>query len=175
MSTVETTPTVDEPAAAVEQTETCRLCNGSGRIAVGPWGARPEKTECPECHGARTLPVGHAYADAGLLAPAPQPAADTERVHPCCKHCTEDPEYHAENPAHSHTVRCDRCGDYAEGYAAGLAAAPAADTERALAAQWADYFEQWDQSVGVEPLTPSLMCRILRGPKPFGIARGEEA
>lgn len=46
-------------------------------------------------------------------------------------------------------------------------------TEADVAAEWADYFEQHDQNVGAEPLTPMRMVRILRGPKPFGIERGE--
>lgn len=43
--------------------EDCRLCLGSGRIAVGPWGGCPPKKQCPECHGRRRLPVDHQYQD----------------------------------------------------------------------------------------------------------------
>lgn len=51
------------PPSSADGTETCRLCLGSDRIAVGPWGVRPPKKQCPECHGARTLPADHQYHD----------------------------------------------------------------------------------------------------------------
>ena len=41
----------------------CRLCNGSGRVAVGPWGSRPPKKTCPECKGAKIVPDDHVYQD----------------------------------------------------------------------------------------------------------------
>lgn len=37
--------------------ETCPTCNGSGRIAVGPWGRNPATTICPECGGKKIIPV----------------------------------------------------------------------------------------------------------------------
>jgi len=43
--------------------ETCRLCRGGGRIAVGRWGVNPSKTTCPECLGAKRLPADHPYQD----------------------------------------------------------------------------------------------------------------
>lgn len=35
-------------------------------------------------------------------------AAPAEQ-HPCCPHCPDDPQYHAENPPNSHTVGCSEC------------------------------------------------------------------
>lgn len=43
--------------------DACRLCRGSGRIAVGPWGRQPQKQTCPECLGGKTLPEDHRYQD----------------------------------------------------------------------------------------------------------------
>lgn len=37
----------------------CPTCGGSGRIAVGPWGARPPKKECPQCAGVGRAPRAH--------------------------------------------------------------------------------------------------------------------
>lgn len=31
--------------------EHCETCNGSGSVAVGPWGSRPQKEKCPDCDG----------------------------------------------------------------------------------------------------------------------------
>jgi DnaJ-class molecular chaperone len=57
--------TSDERTKDVRQVAqvTCRLCRGSGRIAVGPWGVRPAKKTCPECLGEKTLPEDHHYQD----------------------------------------------------------------------------------------------------------------
>jgi hypothetical protein len=56
-----------EPALVVEAapvtTETCRLCLGSGRIAVGRAGVNPPKKTCPACEGKRILPLDHDYHD----------------------------------------------------------------------------------------------------------------
>lgn len=30
---------------------TCQTCNGSGRVAVGPWGSRPRRVPCGDCGG----------------------------------------------------------------------------------------------------------------------------
>jgi hypothetical protein len=30
-------------------------------------------------------------------------------THPCCRHCPEDPQYHAENPPNSHDTSCPTC------------------------------------------------------------------
>lgn len=46
--------------------EDCRLCLGSGRIAVGPRGVRPPKKQCPKCHGHRRLSVDHQCPDPTL-------------------------------------------------------------------------------------------------------------
>lgn len=32
--------------------------------------------------------------------------------HPCCRHCPDDPEYHAENPPNSHETSCPTCDRY---------------------------------------------------------------
>lgn len=29
----------------------CETCNGTGKVAVGPWGVRPPKADCPDCDG----------------------------------------------------------------------------------------------------------------------------
>lgn len=50
----------EEPAP---EKETCRLCQGSGRIASGVWGVRPPKVTCPECQGEKVLPTDHQYQD----------------------------------------------------------------------------------------------------------------
>lgn len=46
--------------------EDCRLCNGSGQVAVGPWGARPPKATCPECEGRKQVSTSHVYADRNI-------------------------------------------------------------------------------------------------------------
>lgn len=28
---------------------------------------------------------------------------------PCCRHCSDDPDYHAENPPNSHETSCPTC------------------------------------------------------------------
>lgn len=69
------------------------------------------------------------------------------RKHPCCKHCVDDPIFHAENPPHSHEVRCDQCGDYAEGYNAALAQeASEAEVEAAARVLLADYTSEYDNA-----------------------------
>lgn len=47
---------VDTHGAAVDHDaepymEPCETCNGSGMVAVGPWGARPQRKRCAECRG----------------------------------------------------------------------------------------------------------------------------
>jgi hypothetical protein len=42
---------------------TCRLCRGSGRVAVGPWGSRPPRETCRECGGKGQVSLEHAYDD----------------------------------------------------------------------------------------------------------------
>jgi hypothetical protein len=43
--------------------ETCRLCRGGGRIAVGRAGVNPPKETCPECLGRRLVGPDHNYQD----------------------------------------------------------------------------------------------------------------
>lgn len=35
--------------------EECPTCNGSGMVAVGPWGSRPPRKRCPDCRGGVTF------------------------------------------------------------------------------------------------------------------------
>lgn len=36
--------------------------------------------------------------------------ADCDRgPFPCCRHCSDDPDYHAENPPNSHETSCTTC------------------------------------------------------------------
>lgn len=43
---------INEPEA-----EPCERCCGSGMVAVGPWGSRPPRETCPECHGSKLVPA----------------------------------------------------------------------------------------------------------------------
>lgn len=52
-----------DSAAAPTAIETCRLCLGGGRVAVGSAGVNPPKVTCPECSGNRELLVDHVYQD----------------------------------------------------------------------------------------------------------------
>jgi DnaJ-class molecular chaperone len=31
--------------------DVCANCYGTGRVASGPWGVRPQKVTCPKCNG----------------------------------------------------------------------------------------------------------------------------
>lgn len=42
---------------ALMETITCPHCNGSGAVAVGPWGVRPPKVTCSYCGGSGDLTV----------------------------------------------------------------------------------------------------------------------
>lgn len=55
--------------------------------------------------------------------------------------------------------------------AAGWLATPERDA--AVAAEWADYFEVRQGTVGPEPLTVESMIAALRAPRPFGCEAGE--
>lgn len=39
----------------------CELCNGSRRVAIGPWGVNPPKVTCPECKGTGIVELDHVY------------------------------------------------------------------------------------------------------------------
>jgi hypothetical protein len=39
------------PYVADDGSRHCGRCNGSGAVAVGPWGVRPPKVACPACAG----------------------------------------------------------------------------------------------------------------------------
>lgn len=50
---------------------------------------------------------------AAVVAELEQARAEVQRLRGpfrCCPHCVDDPEYHAENPKHSHDVDCTACG-----------------------------------------------------------------
>lgn len=35
------------------QENVCPECNGSGMVAIGPWGSRPARKICPVCNGTK--------------------------------------------------------------------------------------------------------------------------
>lgn len=45
----------------------CAVCCGSGLVAVGPWGARPQKVTCLECAGYGKVLDSHVYPDHYVL------------------------------------------------------------------------------------------------------------
>lgn len=62
------------------------------------------------------------------------------------------------------------------GQAQALVDAEMVDTEEKTAREWAEFFEMWDNAVtpdGVPILTTSSMIEFLKGPQPFGIAKGD--
>jgi len=54
---------IHEAPFAHELLTECRLCRGSGLVAVGSWGSRPPREMCPECFGQRRVSVAHTYTD----------------------------------------------------------------------------------------------------------------
>jgi len=39
--------------------------------------------------------------------------------------------------------------------------------------EWAQFFEQFDATIGSPELTPELIASLMRGPRPFGAYQAE--